>query len=96
MAWRARRRLGTGISDCVGDVNVIAHVFSAVVVFHGFASGLATALTINAPFAIYCFRRARREQWLSPGALRETIPASLILHGPILLGGLWLAGKASQ
>jgi hypothetical protein len=83
------------VLEAAVGVNAIAHVFSAVVVFHGYGPGLATALTINAPFAIYCFRRARREQWLSPDALRATIPASLILHGPILLGGLWLASKAS-
>lgn len=72
-------------------VNVIAHLLSAVIVFHGYGPGLMTALMINAPFAIYCFRRARREQWLSPAALRATFPAALILHGPILFGGLWLA-----
>ncbi len=75
-------------------VNVVAHLFSAVFVFHGYGPGLATALMVNAPFAIYCFRRVRREQWISSAALRATIPASLILHGPILLGSLWLAAKA--
>jgi len=74
-------------------LNVIAHVLSAFLVFHGYGPGLATALLINAPFAIYCFRRARRERWVSTAALRAMVPAALILHGPILLGGLWLAGR---
>ena len=77
-------------------LNVLAHLLGAATIFHGYAPGLATALLINAPFAIYCFRRAWREQWLSPVALRATVPASLILHGPILLGGLWLAGRLSR
>jgi hypothetical protein len=77
-------------------VNVIAHLVSAVVVFHGYGPGLVTAVTINAPFAFYCFRRARREQWVSAAALRATVPASLVLHGPMLLGGLWLAGRISR
>jgi hypothetical protein len=76
--------------------NVIAHVLSAVLVFHGYGPGLATALLINAPFAIYCFRRARRDMWLTPTALRATVPAGLILHGPILLAGLWLASRAAR
>jgi hypothetical protein len=77
-------------------VNVVAHVISAVVVFHGYGPGLATAVTINAPFALYCFRRVRREQWVSPAALLATVPASLVLHGPMLLAGLWLAGRVSR
>ncbi len=72
-------------------VNVVAHLVSAVFVFHGYAPGLATALLVNAPFAIYCFRRAEREQWVSTTALRATVPAALVLHGPVLLAGLWLA-----
>lgn len=79
--------------EAVVGLNVIAHVLSAFVVFHGYGPGLATALLINAPFAIYCFRRVRRERWVSTAALGATIPAALILHGPILLGGLWLAGR---
>ena len=77
-------------------LNVVAHLASAAFVFHGYDPGLGTAVMINAPFAVYCFRRARMEQWLSPGALRATVPAALILHGPVLLGGLWLASRASR
>ncbi|MEA2707291.1 MAG: hypothetical protein QOH22_2079 [Gemmatimonadaceae bacterium] len=77
-------------------VNVIAHLIGAVAIFHGYGPGLATAVFINAPFAIYAFRRARREQWLSVSALRSTLPAALVLHGPVLLGGLWLASLASR
>jgi hypothetical protein len=79
--------------QAVVALNVIAHVLSAVLVFHGYGPGLATALVINGPFAIYCFRRARRERWVSTAALGAMVPAALILHGPILLGGLWLAGR---
>jgi hypothetical protein len=74
-------------------LNVIAHVLTAVLVFHGYGPGLATAILVNAPFAIYCFRRALRERWVSTAALGAIVPAALILHGPILIGGLWLAGR---
>jgi hypothetical protein len=79
--------------EAVVGLNVVAHVLSALLVFHGYGPGLVTALLVNAPFAIYCFRRARREQWLSTAALGYVVPAALILHGPVLLGGLWLAGR---
>jgi hypothetical protein len=80
--------------EAVVGLNVIAHVLSALLVFHGYGPGLVTALLINAPFAIYCFRRAHRERWVSTAALGAMVPAALILHGPILLGGLWLAGRS--
>jgi hypothetical protein len=80
--------------EAVVGLNVIAHVLSALLVFHGYGPGLVTALLINAPFAIYCFRRARRERWVSTAALAAMVPAALILHGPILLGGLWLAARS--
>ena len=79
--------------EAVVGLNVIAHVLSALVVFQGYGPGLATALLINAPFAIYCFRRVRRERWVSTAALGATVPVALILHGPILVGGLWLASR---
>ena len=82
--------------EAVLALNVVAHVLSALVVFHGYGPGLVTALLVNAPFATYCFRRAHRERWVSAAALRATVPAALLLHGPILIGGLWLAGLASH
>jgi hypothetical protein len=72
-------------------VNAAAHLTSAVVLFRGYGPGLVTAVLINAPFAWYCFRRASREQWVSRRALRATMPAALLLHGPVLAGGLWVA-----
>ena len=82
--------------EAVIALNVIAHVLSAALIFHGYGPGLATALLVNAPFAIYCFRRAQRERWVSTAALLATVPAALVLHGPILMGGLFLAGRAAR
>lgn len=74
-------------------LNVFAHVLIAMLIFHGYAPGLITAIVINAPFAIYFFRRAVRERWVSPAALRATLPAALLLHGPVLIALLWFAGR---
>lgn len=73
-------------------LNVIVHVAGALLVFRGYAPGLITAVAVNAPFAIYFFRRAAREQWVTPAALWATVPAAFILHGPVLIAGLWVAG----
>jgi hypothetical protein len=52
-----------------------------------------TAILVNAPFVMYCFRGAARERWVSSAALWATIPAAVILHGPVLVGALWLAAR---
>ena len=77
-------------------LNVLAHLVSATVLFRGYGPGLVTAVLVNAPFAVYCFRRAWREQWLGVRALLALIPAAVVLHGPLLLSGLWLAGRSSR
>ena len=74
-------------------LNVIAHIASALVLFRGYAPGLVTAILVNAPFAVVCFRRAARERWVSAAALWATIPAAVVLHGPVLVGALWLAAR---
>lgn len=72
-------------------INVISHVVSAVAFFHGYGPGLATAVLLNAPFAVYTLRRAKREAWVSARAWRALVGAGLVLHGPVLIGALWLA-----
>jgi hypothetical protein len=89
---RAALWLLLSLEAAVG-INVVAHLASAAFVFHGYGPGLATAVLLNAPFVVYCMRRARHERWLTPTALRATLPAALVLHGPVLLGGLWLAAQ---
>jgi len=79
--------------EAVIGLNVVAHALLAVVVFHGYGPGLLTALAINAPFAVYCFRRARRECWVSDAALAATVPVAVVVHGPVLMSGLWLAAR---
>lgn len=72
-------------------VNVVSHVMAAVFLYRGYAPGVITAVAINAPFSVHLFRRAARERWVSSAALRALVPAALVLHGPVLLGALWLA-----
>jgi hypothetical protein len=76
-------------------INVIAHVLTAVVLFHGYGPGLATAVLVNAPFAVYALGRARREGWVSRRAWRMLAAGGLFLHGPVLVGALWLAARRS-
>jgi hypothetical protein len=73
-------------------VNVFSHAAVAAFVLHGYAPGVLTALAINLPFSIYLLRRAVRENWLSRRALRLLLPSALVVHGPILVGLMILAG----
>jgi hypothetical protein len=73
-------------------INAVTHVMSALFVFHRYGPGLVTALTLNAPFAVYCLARARRERWVGERAWRGALLGGVVLHGPVLLGGLWLVG----
>ena len=71
-------------------INAIVHVAGALLVFRGYSPGLVTALVFNAPFAVYCLARARRERWVSERAWRTALIGGAVLHGPVLLGTLWL------
>jgi hypothetical protein len=73
-------------------VNVFSHAAVAAFVLHGYAPGVLTALAINLPFSIYLLRRAARENWLSRRALTLLLPSALVVHGPILVGLMILAG----
>jgi hypothetical protein len=45
-----------------------------------------SAVTLNLPFSIYLFRRARRETWCSPRAAIALIPVALLAHGALFAG----------
>lgn len=74
-------------------LNVAWHVAAALVLFGGYAPGLATALALNLPLSVWTLRRAAAEQWLSRKALWALAPGAVALH---LLGtlGLILLGRA--
>ena len=76
-------------------LNVLSHLVSAALLFRGYGPGLVTALVVNTPFAVYCFTRASRERWISPAALVATVPAAFLLHGPVLVAGLWMTALLS-
>ena len=86
------RWLLLALETAVG-INALVHIASAVVLFRGYGPGLATAVLVNAPFAVYVLRRAKRDGWVSPRAWRLLPVGGLVLHGPVLLGGLWLATR---
>ena len=93
--WRPQWRGGWWLLlalECAMAINVIAHVVSALFIFRGYGPGLITALLLNAPFAAYCLTRARRERWVSERAWRATFVGGALLHGPVLVGALWIAG----
>src|SRR3954468_4309021 len=49
-------------------LNVFWHVGAAIVLFNGYAPGLATAVLLNLPFSVYLIRRAVKQNWVSQRA----------------------------
>jgi hypothetical protein len=75
-------------------VNVVSHV-GAAILLRGYAPGLATALALNLPFSIHLLRCAVSEGWIA----RRTLPllgiGAVLVHGPGILGMMWIAGRIS-
>ena len=65
-------------------VNVGWHV-TAAFVLHGYAPGVATAVTINLPLTVVVLRQAVRSGLLSSKRLSAMLLFAVLLHGPIPL-----------
>ncbi|NMO17088.1 HXXEE domain-containing protein [Pyxidicoccus fallax] len=76
-------------------LNVLSHVGTAVTL-GGYAPGLVTALLVNVPFSAYLFRRAARARWVRPRDWVGMVAVALVLHGPVLLGLMALAGRVTR
>jgi hypothetical protein len=74
-------------------LNAAWHVAAALVLFKGYAPGVATAVALNLPLSLLVLRRAMTEQWLGRRALRALVAAALALHLPGAFG-LMLLGRA--
>lgn len=73
-------------------LNVAAHVAQALLT-RGYVPGLATAVLLNLPFSLYLFHRAFWERWVSRKLLATLVPIALVVHGPVLMGLMWVAGR---
>jgi hypothetical protein len=73
-------------------LNALAHVATALVVVHGYAPGLLSAVLLNLPFSAFVFWKARQEHWLSRTASGLLLPGALLVHGPLLFGLLRAEG----
>jgi hypothetical protein len=77
-------------------LNALSHVATALVVFHGYAPGLLSAVLLNLPYSIFVYRKARQEQWVSAPMSWLLLPAALLVHGPLLVGLLVGGGVLSR
>jgi hypothetical protein len=71
-------------------VNVFWHL-AAATSLDGYAPGVVTAVVINLPVMSVVLRWARREAWLSTGALWMYVAIGVMLHGAGLLALFALA-----
>jgi Protein of unknown function with HXXEE motif len=73
-------------------VNVASHL-AAAAALGGYAPGLATAILVNLPFGAWLLGRARREGWIGRRAWAMLFSLALVVHGPLLVGLLWISGR---
>jgi hypothetical protein len=74
-------------------LNALWHVTAALVLFGGYAPGVATAVALNLPLSVLVLQRAAKEQWLSHRARWALVPAAVALHLPGARG-VMLLGRA--
>jgi hypothetical protein len=74
-------------------LNAVWHVAAALVLFGGYAPGVATAVGLNLPLSVLVLRRAATEQWFSRCARWALAPAAVAFHLPGALG-VMLLGRA--
>ena len=102
VAWAARQpdqpvRLWFALLiQTVMFLNALAHVAAALIVFHGYAPGLLSAILLNLPYSIFVNRKAQRERWLSRAASWLLLPGALLVHGPLLFGLLLGGGVLAR
>jgi Protein of unknown function with HXXEE motif len=72
-------------------LNAVWHVTAALVVFGGYAPGVATAVALNLPLSVLVLRRAAAEQWVSRRARWALVPGAVAFHLPGALGLMLLS-----
>jgi hypothetical protein len=65
-------------------VNVVWHL-AAAMWLRGYAPGVVTAVAVNLPVTVAALRWARRDGWLSRGAVWIYVAVGVLLHGAGLL-----------
>ncbi|HYH82392.1 MAG TPA: hypothetical protein VEX86_21550 [Longimicrobium sp.] len=53
------------------------------------------ALALKLPFSIYLLRRTAAEGWSSRRTLVLLVAGAVLIHGPGLLGLMWLGSRAT-
>ena len=80
------------LTQTVLFLNVFSHLLGALIV-GAYTPGLATALLINLPFSLYLVHLARSQGWIHARSLAALFAGAVLLHGPGLLGLLWLSTR---
>lgn len=87
---RAPRTLLLAATQMVMLLNVLSHVGS-MNLLNSYVPGLVTSLAIMLPFSLYFFATGLRQGWLYGSDFLYLAPIAVVLHGPGLVGLIWLA-----
>jgi len=64
-------------------LNALAHIGLSVA-FGTYVPGLVTAVALTLPVSVAVLVRGWRDRWVHPGAYWTILPASVVVHGPVL------------
>lgn len=90
--WWSPGAYGLVVLQAVMTLNVFWHALGALAIW-SYVPGLVTALLIQAPTSWVVYRQLQRNRSLTPLQWRLLLPLSFVIHGPLLLGLLWLVRR---
>ncbi|HMA94215.1 MAG TPA: HXXEE domain-containing protein [Polyangiaceae bacterium] len=92
--WRESLCYGLIVLQATLTLNIVNHV-SAAVILRGYSPGLITSVTVEVAASVVVFSSLKRGSWLSRTQWVLLPVLALVLHGPVMFGGLWLLGRLS-
>ena len=64
-------------------LNAVFHIVMSIQ-YRAYLPGLVTALLITLPVSVTLLVRARQQRWVPAGVFWTILPASVLIHGPVL------------
>lgn len=92
--WRPSLSYLLVVLQATLTLNVVNHVAGAIML-RGYSPGLVTSLTVEAAASALVFSMLKREGWLTRKQWLLLPVLAVLLHGPVMFGGLWLLGRLS-
>lgn len=90
--WNESLCYALSVLQATLTVNIINHGGDALVL-RGYSPGFVTSVTVEAAARVVVFSRLKRDNWLSRTQWLLLPALALLLHHPVMFGGLWPIGR---